>query len=49
MPMYEPPAINCQGTTHTRVGAEDAVADNNTNKGRLANRRVEIKLFVAPH
>ena len=28
------------------VGAEDAVADNNTPKGRLANRRVEIKLFV---
>ena len=28
------------------VGAEDAVADNSTPKGRLANRRVEIKLFV---
>jgi outer membrane protein OmpA-like peptidoglycan-associated protein len=30
------------------VGAEDPVADNKTAKGRLANRRVEIKLFV-PH
>jgi OmpA-OmpF porin, OOP family len=29
------------------VGAEDPVADNNTPKGRLANRRVELKLFVA--
>ncbi|HEY5947625.1 MAG TPA: OmpA family protein [Kofleriaceae bacterium] len=28
------------------VGAEDPVADNATAKGRLANRRVEIKLFV---
>jgi outer membrane protein OmpA-like peptidoglycan-associated protein len=28
------------------VGAEDPVADNSTAKGRLANRRVEIKLFV---
>jgi outer membrane protein OmpA-like peptidoglycan-associated protein len=28
------------------VGAEEPVADNNTAKGRLANRRVEIKLFV---
>ena len=28
------------------VGAEEPVADNNTPKGRLANRRVEIKLFV---
>jgi outer membrane protein OmpA-like peptidoglycan-associated protein len=28
------------------VGPEDPVADNNTAKGRLANRRVEIKLFV---
>jgi OOP family OmpA-OmpF porin len=31
------------------VGAEDPVADNNTPKGRLANRRVELKLFVAQH
>jgi outer membrane protein OmpA-like peptidoglycan-associated protein len=31
------------------VGAEEPVSDNNTNKGRLANRRVELKLFVAPH
>ncbi|MDB4952667.1 MAG: OmpA/MotB domain protein, partial [Myxococcales bacterium] len=31
------------------VGAEEPVADNTTNKGRLANRRVEIKLFIAPH
>jgi flagellar motor protein MotB len=29
------------------VGAEDPVADNATTKGRLANRRVDIKLFVA--
>ena len=28
------------------VGAEDPVADNGSAKGRLANRRVEIKLFV---
>lgn len=28
------------------VGAEEPVADNATAKGRLANRRVEIKLFV---
>jgi outer membrane protein OmpA-like peptidoglycan-associated protein len=28
------------------VGAEDPVADNNTAKGRLANRRVEIKLMI---
>jgi outer membrane protein OmpA-like peptidoglycan-associated protein len=28
------------------VGAEEPVADNNTAKGRLANRRVEIKLMV---
>ncbi|NVB84771.1 MAG: OmpA family protein, partial [Kofleriaceae bacterium] len=28
------------------VGAEEPVADNATPKGRLANRRVEIKLFV---
>jgi outer membrane protein OmpA-like peptidoglycan-associated protein len=29
------------------VGAEEPVADNATAKGRLANRRVELKLFVA--
>src|SRR3569623_209181 len=29
------------------AGAEDPVADNSTPKGRLANRRVELKLFVA--
>jgi outer membrane protein OmpA-like peptidoglycan-associated protein len=29
------------------VGAEEPVADNSTAKGRLANRRVELKLFVA--
>src|SRR5664279_5243920 len=28
------------------VGAEDPVADNATGKGRLANRRVEIKLMI---
>lgn len=28
------------------VGAEEPVTDNGTAKGRLANRRVEIKLFV---
>ena len=28
------------------IGAEEPVADNNSAKGRLANRRVEIKLFV---
>ncbi|HEY5922464.1 MAG TPA: OmpA family protein [Kofleriaceae bacterium] len=28
------------------VGAEEPVADNSTAKGRLANRRVEIKLYV---
>jgi len=28
------------------VGAEEPVADNNSNKGRLANRRVELKLYV---
>ncbi len=28
------------------VGAEDPVADNDSAKGRLANRRVEIKLYV---
>lgn len=28
------------------VGGEEPVADNTTPKGRLANRRVEIKLFV---
>ena len=27
-------------------GAEDPVADNETPRGRLANRRVDIKLFV---
>jgi outer membrane protein OmpA-like peptidoglycan-associated protein len=28
------------------VGAEEPVADNSSPKGRLANRRVELKLFV---
>ena len=30
-------------------GAEDPVADNATPKGRLANRRVELQLFVPPN
>ncbi len=29
------------------VGADEPVADNATSKGRLANRRVEVKLYVA--
>ena len=29
-------------------GAEDPVAENDKPKGRLANRRVEIKLYVPP-
>jgi outer membrane protein OmpA-like peptidoglycan-associated protein len=29
-------------------GADEPVADNSTPKGRLANRRVEIKLYVPP-
>jgi outer membrane protein OmpA-like peptidoglycan-associated protein len=28
------------------IGAEEPVTDNNSPKGRLANRRVEIKLFI---
>jgi outer membrane protein OmpA-like peptidoglycan-associated protein len=28
------------------VGAEEPVTDNNSAKGRLANRRVELKLYV---
>jgi flagellar motor protein MotB len=28
------------------VGAEEPVSDNGSAKGRLANRRVEIKLYV---
>lgn len=31
------------------AGPEDPVADNETPKGRLANRRVELQIFVAPH
>ncbi len=30
-------------------GFEESVADNATPKGRLANRRVEVKLFVPPN
>lgn len=37
------PRINVDGK-----GAEDPVADNDKPKGRLANRRVEIKLYVPP-
>lgn len=29
-------------------GSEDSVSDNATPRGRLANRRVEVKLFVPP-
>ena len=29
-------------------GAEEPVVDNDKPKGRLANRRVEIKLYVPP-
>lgn len=44
-------AIAAQGIPAGRmvvdgVGAEEPVTDNSTPKGRLANRRVEIKLFV---
>jgi OOP family OmpA-OmpF porin len=37
------PRVNVEGR-----GAEEPVADNAKPKGRLANRRVEIKLFVPP-
>ena len=29
-------------------GAEESVSDNDKPRGRLANRRVEIKLYVPP-
>jgi outer membrane protein OmpA-like peptidoglycan-associated protein len=38
------PRINVEGH-----GAEEPVADNDKPKGRLANRRVEIRLYVPPH
>jgi len=37
------PRINVEGH-----GAEEGVADNDKPKGRLANRRVEIRLYVPP-
>ncbi len=37
------PRVNVEGH-----GAEEAVSDNDKPKGRLANRRVEIRLFVPP-
>ncbi len=37
------PRINVEGH-----GAEESVADNDKPKGRLANRRVEIRLYVPP-
>jgi OmpA-OmpF porin, OOP family len=46
-------ALSDAGIAPTRVvvegrGAEDPVADNDKPRGRLANRRVEIKLYVPP-
>jgi OOP family OmpA-OmpF porin len=46
-------ALAAQGVAESRIevqgaGAEDPVADNDTPKHRLANRRVEIKLYVPP-
>jgi outer membrane protein OmpA-like peptidoglycan-associated protein len=46
-------AIEAQGIAPGRVdvvgrGAEEPVADNAKPRGRLANRRVEIKLYVPP-
>ena len=45
-------ALLAQGIAAQRIivegaGAEDPVADNATQRGRLANRRVQLKLFVA--
>ena len=47
-------ALVAAGVAEPRItveghGAEEPVADNDTPKGRLANRRVEIQLFVLPH
>ncbi|HEU0031086.1 MAG TPA: OmpA family protein [Kofleriaceae bacterium] len=46
-------ALIAQGIASGRIdaegqGAEDPVADNAKRRGRLANRRVEIKLYVPP-
>ncbi|MDQ3366763.1 MAG: OmpA family protein [Myxococcota bacterium] len=46
-------ALTAAGIAPTRViidgrAAEEPVADNDKAKGRLANRRVEIKLYVPP-
>jgi OmpA-OmpF porin, OOP family len=46
-------AIVKAGVDATRIdvegkGAEDAVADNDKPRGRLANRRVELQLYIPP-
>jgi outer membrane protein OmpA-like peptidoglycan-associated protein len=46
-------AIVAKGVLPTRIdvqghGAEEPVSDNDRPRGRLANRRVEIKLYVPP-
>lgn len=46
-------ALTAAGVAASRIeidgrGAEEPVAENDRPKGRLANRRVEIKLFVPP-
>ncbi|MEO8706272.1 MAG: OmpA family protein [Kofleriaceae bacterium] len=46
-------ALGAAGIASGRVdveghGSEESVADNKTPRGRLANRRVEIKLYVPP-
>jgi OOP family OmpA-OmpF porin len=46
-------ALTALGIPATRIdaegrGAEEPVSDNDRPRGRLANRRVEIKLFVPP-
>jgi outer membrane protein OmpA-like peptidoglycan-associated protein len=46
-------ALVAAGVASTRIvvegkGAEEPVADNTKPRGRLANRRVEIKLYIPP-